>query len=111
MQIAPRRFTLDSGLPGAGFPDDRASRLAARRRFVEIKLSFLEALDSVGDPELAWLRNQVRGAEEALDLWLLRAPMFVAIGAPEHKALRQSLRRGLEALFPDSQPASDFSPF
>lgn len=111
MHIAPRHFTPDAGLPGAGLPDDRLARLAARRAFVELKLAFLDALDTLSGQEVVWLRNQVRGAEEPVDLWLLRAPVFAAIAGPERKPMRNALRRSLETLFPDTQPASGFSPF
>jgi hypothetical protein len=111
MHPAPRHFTPDAGLVGAGLPGDRLAQVAARRAFVALKLEFMQALDTLSGAEAAWLRGQVRGAEDPVDLWLLRAPMFDAIGGPTRRPLRQRLRRSLDALFPDSQPASMFSPF
>jgi hypothetical protein len=108
---APRHFTPDAGLPGAGLPGDRAVRQAAQAAFVDLKLAFLVALESVAGQEAAWLRAQVRSAEEPVDLWLLRAAVFAAIAGPERRPRRQSLRRALDSLFPDTQPASAFSPF
>ncbi|HLL20303.1 MAG TPA: hypothetical protein VK439_16105, partial [Rubrivivax sp.] len=58
------------------------------------------------------LRELVRGAEEPVDLWLLRAPVFAALNGaePEYRGRRQMLRRGLDSMFPDLEPASGFIP-
>lgn len=103
---APRDFTVGAGLPG-----DRGARVAARQAFVSLKLSYLEALDSV--PDADWLRVQVRAAEEPVDLWLLRAPVFALLTGAEGslRTRRQMLRRSLDSVFPDlDSPASDFAP-
>lgn len=109
-QPTPRLFTPGAGLPEAGLPGDRGARIAARSAFETLQLTFLDALE--GTPRAEWLRAQVRGAEEPLDLWLLRAPMFMALagGDAEHRMRRQALRRGLDTLFPDLEPASGFVP-
>jgi len=98
-------------LPGAGLPGDRGARLAARRAFVDLKLSFLQALQ--GAAGVDWLAAQVRAAEEPVDLWLLRAPMFAALSGtdPERRHRRQQLRRSLDSVFPDLEPPSSFAPF
>ena len=103
---APRHFS-----PGAGMPGDRGARLAARRAFVELKLTFMTAL--AGVPGAGWLYAQVRGAEEPVDLWLLRAPVFAALSGadPDYRQRRQRLRRGLDSVFPDLEPGSGFVPF
>ncbi len=93
-------------------PGDRSARFAARQAFVSLKLTYLQALQDL--PQADWLRNQVRAAEEPVDLWLLRAPVFAALtGAePERRSRRQMLRRGLDSVFPDlDDPASAFTPF
>lgn len=103
---APRDFTTGAGLPG-----DRGARFAARQAFVSLKLSYLQALDTVPDAE--WLRVQVRAAEEPVDLWLLRAPVFAALNGMDTglRTRRQMLRRSLDSVFPDlDSPASDFAP-
>ena len=53
---------------------------------------------------------QVRAAEEPVDLWLLRAPMFAALAgtAPDQRTRRQQLRRSLDSVFPDLEPPSAF---
>lgn len=103
-QNAPRDYT-----PGAGMPGDRGARFAARQAFVSLKLSYLQVLDTMPDAE--WLRVQVRAAEEPVDLWLLRAPVFAALGGMDTglRTRRQMLRRSLDSVFLDlDSPASDF---
>ncbi len=85
--------------------------MAARRAFVDLKLTFLTAL--AGAPGDGWLNTQVRAAEEPVDLWLLRAPVFAALAGTdaEHRQRRLVLRRGLDSMFPDLDPPSGFAPF
>jgi hypothetical protein len=91
-------------------PADRGARVAARRAFVELKVTFLSALQDLRCED--WLVDQVRGAEEPVDLWLLRAPVFEALdcGRPEVRRRRHELRRGLDSMFPDLDMPSGFSP-
>jgi hypothetical protein len=106
----PRQFMPSAALPGAGLPGDRMARLAARKAFVELKLSFIDAVTMVRGRDGDWLRQQVRHAEEPVDLWLLRGPLFegLAGGEPERRVARLRLRRCLDSLFPDSTPATVF---
>jgi hypothetical protein len=102
MQVtAPRHFS-----PGAGIPADRSARMAARRAFVELKITFLQALADM--PHTGWLHAQVRCAEAPVDLWLLRAPVFAALegAGPDYRERRQRLRRGLDSVFPELEPVS-----
>jgi hypothetical protein len=103
LTTAPRQYS-----PGCGMPGDRGARLAARRAFVALKLDFMAALADV--PGTAWLQTQVRHAAEPVDLWLLRAPVFAALGGadPGYRQRRQQLRRGLDSVFPDLDDASGF---
>lgn len=103
---APRDYT-----PHAGLPHDRLAAIAARRTFVTLKLTFTEAAAEARGPHAPWLRAQVRAAEEPVDLWLLRAPLFAALAGaePERRALRQRVRRALETVFPDPQPSTAFA--
>lgn len=84
----------------SGMPADRQARLAARRAFVSLKLSFLyvvEGLEGYAD-----LKRQVRKAETPDELWLLRAPVFVALSGDDsqQRSRRQLLNRSLETMFP-----------
>ena len=112
-QPQPRHFMPSAALSGAGLPNDRMARLAARRAFVDLKLTFMEAVRSLPEHRGDWLRQQVRCAEEPVDLWLLRAPLFAALTGPdpELRGQRLRLRRGLDSLFPDREPASGFGAF
>jgi hypothetical protein len=97
---ASEALTPASGAVPHGMPGDRLARMAARRAFVALKLSFLYALeDLVGHSEL---QAQVRQAEEPEALWALRAPMFAALagGDTATRKRRQLLNRSLESMFP-----------
>lgn len=105
----PRQYGPGALGPDSGLPGDRAARLAARKAFVDLKLTFLHILRDT--PDVDWLRTQVRAAEEPQDLWLLRGPVFAALSgsAAEFRARRQQLRRGLDSVFPELEPPSAFS--
>ncbi|MDQ2778000.1 MAG: hypothetical protein M3Y32_00415 [Pseudomonadota bacterium] len=107
---APRHFS-PATFAAIGEPGDRRAHIAARDAFASLKLTFLQAMES--EPGVEWLRKQVRNAEEPFDLWLLRGPVFdLLTGAvAEQRARRQLLRRGLDSVFPDLDPASGFMPF
>ncbi len=109
----PRHFLPDAALPGAGLPGDRMARLAARAAFVELKLGFVEAVGQIRGREGDWLRQQVRHAEEPVDLWMLRGPLFDALSGPEpeRRVARLRLRRALDSLFPDTVAPSGFGSF
>lgn len=96
----------DAGLdrPASGMPADRLARLAAGRAFVALKLSFLhviDGLDGQGD-----LKARVREAEEPIELWALRAPVFAALAGDQaqQRCHRQLLNRSLESTFPAASP-------
>ncbi len=110
LNSAPRHYLPTTALPGAGLPGDRMARLAARKAFVELKLGFIDAVDLLQGRDADWLRQQVRHAEEPVDLWMLRGPIFDALrgNEPERRVARLRLRRGIDSLFPDTAPASAF---
>jgi hypothetical protein len=101
------------GLPGAGLPHDRLARIAARRVFVDLKQTFMQAVASLDDERSSWLRDQVRKAEEPEDLLLLRGHVFASLSGQdkERTASRRTLRRSLDTLFPDSAPRSGYMSF
>jgi hypothetical protein len=103
---APRDYTT-----GAGMPGDRRACYAARQAFGDLKRTFLHVLQ--GQDGADWLRRLVTQAEDPVDLWLLRAPVFAALdgAALEQRSRRQLLRRGLDTLFPDLEPAGSLAPF
>jgi hypothetical protein len=89
---------------------DRLAALAARRAFVALKVAFAEAVVEITADSAQWLQEQVRAAEEPVDLWLLRGAVFTALGGPDpiRRLQRQRLRRALEVVFPDTQQNTDF---
>lgn len=109
-----RSLPLASAVRGAALPADRAARMAARRAFVELKLSFGAALADIGGANAEWLRRQVRSSEEPAALWLLRGAVFetlAELGSLERRRRHVALRRALETLFPDSDLPSGFAAF
>jgi hypothetical protein len=112
---APRRFSLHGlmGLPGAGLPNDRLARIAARRAFVDLKQDFMLAVAALEDDRGQWLQNQVRKAEEPEDLLLLRGHVFASLSGQDagRTERRRQLRRSLDSQFPDSAPRSSFISF
>jgi hypothetical protein len=109
----PRRFVADASLPGAGLPSDRLARIAARRVFVDLKRTFMDAVAPLGDERAAWLRDQVRKAEEPEDLLMLRGHVFASLSGADATCTerRRRLRRSLDSVFPDSAPRSSFMSF
>ena len=89
---APRHCANRAALAGAGTPQDRRARLAARRAFAGLKRTYLLAIDSLAGARAEWLRFQVRHAERPAELWLLRAAVFAS--QPAHAAPSGPLQRG-----------------
>ena len=106
----PRHHLPRAALSGAGMPDDRLARIAARRAFVNLKLTYLAAVEALPGPRAEWLRFQIRHAAEPADLWLLRAAVFDALPAQQHREARDTLQRGIDSVFPSTSPNSGFAP-
>ena len=106
----PRHHLARAALAGAGLPDDRQARLAARRAFVNLKLTYLAVVEALPGPRADWLRFQIRHAAEPADLWLLRSAVFDALPGRAHRAERDSLQRGIDSVFPRSGTHSGFTP-
>jgi hypothetical protein len=109
---APAGAAMPSARPGSpeadvalsfGMPQDRAARIAARRDFVEMKQLFMRAAEQLEHGKGAWLRVQVRAAEEPTDLWVLRNPLLTALRVEDTRtrALRAELYRSLDNVFPE----------
>jgi hypothetical protein len=94
--------------PGAGLPQDRLARLAARQAFVDLKQDFMIATAGLPGQRGHWLRERVRMAEDPSNLWQLRRSLFAALGGnePETCSLRHALKTGLDTLFTESDSAS-----
>ena len=59
---APRHHLARAALAGAGMPDERLARIAARRAFVNLKQTYLMAVDTLPGPRAEWLRFQIHHA-------------------------------------------------
>ena len=93
----------DAGAEVPGLPADRVARIAARRAFVEMKHLFLRAVENLAHRKGAWLRDQVRSAEDPVDLWLLRGPLLAALREDDTtRSLRAELYRSLDSTFPQA---------
>ena len=109
MNSPPDTFLDTSQFPSspfgaAGLPQDRSARIAARRAFVEMKLLFLRATGVLEDRKGQWLRQQVRLANDPVDLWLLRGPILASLCLDDshHRALRAEMYRSLDSIFPEA---------
>jgi hypothetical protein len=109
-QPAPRHHLSRSALAGVGLPHDRDARIAARRAFVNLKQTYLTAVETLPGPRADWLRFQIRHAAEPADLWMLRAAVFEALPGREHRDSRDTLQRGIDSVFPASRFNSGFAP-
>ena len=78
-KASPRHRPTRGALPGAGLPDARLGRTAARNAFVSLKQTYLMAIEPLPAPRAEWLRFQIRHAAEPADLWQLRASVFDAL--------------------------------
>ncbi|MBL8331168.1 MAG: hypothetical protein JNJ71_20190 [Rubrivivax sp.] len=89
---------------GAGLPQDRLAKLAARRAFVELKQDFMIATAGLPGHRGDWLRERVRKSEDPYDLWQLRQSLFAALAGndPDTCTIRHALKTGLDSLFTES---------
>ena len=113
---------LDSQLPsedaGAAFfaddislPAARSARIESRRAFVEMKLLFMRAVENLEHRKGAWLRAQVRAAEDPIDLWLLRGPLLATLREDDvaTRTMRAALYRTLDRTFPEAFGSAETS--
>jgi len=98
-------FAPDSVFPEAmALPASRDDRIESRRAFVEMKQLFIRAVENLAHRKGAWLRAQVRAAEDPVDLWLLRGPLLSALREDDlaTRTMRAALYRSLDRTFPEA---------
>jgi hypothetical protein len=110
---------LDSQLePESVFPDQmglpaatRSARIETRRAFVEMKQLFIRAVENLEHRKGAWLRAQVRAAEDPIDLWLLRGPLLATLREDDvaTRTMRAALYRTLDRTFPEAFGSAEIS--
>ena len=92
-------------------PDARSARIESRRAFVEMKQLFLSAVENLAHRKGAWLRAQVRAAEDPIDLWLLRGPLLATLREDDvaTRTMRAALYRTLDRTFPEAFGSAEIS--
>jgi len=103
--LAELDSTLDAEslfLDPMGVAATRSARIESRRAFVEMKQLFMRAVENLEHRKGAWLRSQVRGAEDPIDLWLLRGPLLATLREDEvaTRTMRAALYKSLDRTFP-----------
>ena len=94
-----------------GIPATRTARIETRRAFVEMKQLFMRAVENLAHRKGAWLRAQVRGAEDPIDLWLLRGPLLATLREDDiaTRTMRAALYRTLDRTFPEAFGSAEIS--
>ncbi len=94
-----------------GIPDTRSTRIETRRAFVEMKQLFMRAVENLAHRKGAWLRAQVRAAEDPIDLWLLRGPLLATLREDDvaTRTMRAALYRTLDRTFPEAFGSAEIS--
>lgn len=102
----------ETALPGFGMPDERLARLAARRAFIDLKLSFMRAIADIEGHTGQLLQRKVRSAREAIDLWRLRSAVFAALPCSDERSLlhKMELHQQLGSVFLEASEATGFVP-
>ena len=106
------RFGPESVFPNhIDLPDVRSARLESRRAFVEMKQLFMRAVENLAHRKGAWLRAQVRAAEDPIDLWLLRGPLLATLREDDvaTRTMRAALYRTLDRTFPEAFGSAEIS--
>jgi hypothetical protein len=98
------RLGPDSVFDHIDLPDTRSARIESRRAFVEMKQLFMRAVENLEHRKGAWLRAQVRAAEDPIDLWLLRGPLLATLREDDvaTRTMRAALYRTLDRTFPEA---------
>jgi hypothetical protein len=94
-----------------GIPASRTERIESRRAFVEMKQLFISAVENLAHRKGAWLRSQVRCAEDPIDLWLLRGPLLATLREDEvaTRTMRAALYKSLDHTFPEAFGTADIN--
>jgi hypothetical protein len=74
-----------------------------------MKQLFMQAVENLEHRKAAWLRAQVRGAEDPIDLWLLRGPLLATLREDDvaTRTMRAALYRSLDRTFPEAFGSAD----
>lgn len=114
--LSPARRELQphhtAAYPGFGLPEERLARLAARRAFVNLKISFMRATADIQGGLGELLQRKVRHSHEAVELLRLRGAVFTALPTDSQSSVlhKLDLHQQLGSVFPDSGDDTVFAP-
>jgi hypothetical protein len=88
--------------------DERLARVAARRAFVEMKVSFMRAAALVRGSGAPLLQRKVRSAAEVAELWRLSDSLFDSLPThdPMAAAHREEIQYHLDSAFPSTSAST-----
>ena len=100
----PGSFSIMAPSLGAGLPQERLARIAARRAFVEMKQSYMSAASDIASDTAPLLLHKVRRASEPWELWSLRAVILASLRADHARTTshRMKLEREFDSIFSSS---------
>ncbi|MFY7867766.1 hypothetical protein [Roseateles sp.] len=92
----------------AGRPDERRGRIAVRKAFVALKLTFTRAAAEVSGEIGQSLQSIVRQASEPIELWLIRSTLLAALPLDSERANdhRLAVLDALSQVYPGSDGSS-----
>ena len=98
---AERAIAPMQAVPAGGLPQERVARIAARRAFVEMKQTYMDATSDIAGATAALLQHKVRRASEPWELWSLRAVILASLPADHERTAghRSKLAREFDSLF------------
>jgi hypothetical protein len=84
-----------------GLPQEQLARIAARRAFVEMKQSYMNAASDIASVTGGLLQHKVRRASEPWELWSLRAVILASLTADHERTVghRMKLEREFDSIF------------
>jgi hypothetical protein len=93
--------TIQAPVPGVGMPQERLARIAARRAFVEMKQSYMDAASDIDSATGGLLQQRVRRADEPWELWSLRAVILASLPSDHARTRthRMKLEREFDSIF------------
>ena len=102
---SPAQTTINPIASGLGLPQERLARIAARRDFVEMKQSYMNAASDIASVTGGLLQHKVRMASEPWELWSLRAVILASLTDDHERTVshRMKLEREFDSIFSRSR--------
>ena len=105
MNTSPSELSRKPSAASMGMPAERLAHIAARRAFVEMKQSYMDAASDIASTTAELLRSRVRKASEPWELWSVRAVILASLTADHERTLshRMKLQREFDVIFSGSR--------